>query len=154
MPDLSESVHVDASAARVYSLVSDLPRMGEWSPECTSVRWHDGATGPAVGVRFTGHNRDDWKRWSTTGTVVQADADRVLAFEIRLGPVPAARWAYLITPDDDARGCTVTEEWTDRRPRRLRAFMDRAFGTRRELNRAGIVETLANLKAAAEAPPH
>lgn len=151
MADLTESVHIEASAARVYSLISDLSRMGEWSPECTSVRWHGDVTQPMVGARFTGHNRNGWQRWSTTGTVVRATTDRMFAFEINVGPVPAALWAYLVTPDDD--GCTATEEWTDRRPTVLRAFMDRAFGRRHDLNRAGIRETLANLKAAAETPP-
>ncbi|MQA04788.1 MAG: SRPBCC family protein [Streptosporangiales bacterium] len=150
MPDLSETVHVEAPAAVVYALVSDLPRMGEWSPECTLVRWRGDATGPAAGAGFTGYNRSGWKRWRTTGTVVRADPGSAFVFAIRLGPMPAARWAYRIAPTD-AGACTVTEEWTDLRPPGVRAALGRAFGTRRELNRAGIVETLANLKTAAEA---
>ena len=37
-------------------MVSDLPRIGEWSPECEQVDWLDGSTGPAEGATFIGHN--------------------------------------------------------------------------------------------------
>ena len=35
----SQSVVVEAPAERIYALVADLPRMGEWSPECQRVEW-------------------------------------------------------------------------------------------------------------------
>ena len=151
MPDVRERLHVAAAADLVYALVSDLPRMGEWSPECTGVDWSGQVDRGAVGARFTGHNRVGWTRWSTTGTVVHADRGRRFAFEISVGPVRAALWTYLMTPDADGLGCVVTEEWTDRRPTAIRAVMDRTFGPRTEHNRKGMVATLANLKAAAEA---
>jgi uncharacterized membrane protein len=31
MPDVRETLHMDAPAELVYDLVADLPRMGEWS---------------------------------------------------------------------------------------------------------------------------
>jgi hypothetical protein len=40
----------------VYDLISDLPRMGGWSPESTGGRWL-GGDGPSVGARFLGRNR-------------------------------------------------------------------------------------------------
>ena len=43
---------IAATPERVYELVSDLPRMGEWSPENTGGSWIKGATGPAVGAKF------------------------------------------------------------------------------------------------------
>ena len=60
------SVRVAAAPEKVYELVSDVTRMGEWSPETTSAEWIDGATGPAVGARFKGRNRNGVARWSTT----------------------------------------------------------------------------------------
>jgi hypothetical protein len=50
-------VHIDAKPAELYDLVTDVTRMGEWSPECVRCVWLDGATGPAVGARFRGSNR-------------------------------------------------------------------------------------------------
>ena len=48
---------IAASPEAVFAAISDVTRMGEWSPECHACEWGDGATAPAVGVTFTGHNR-------------------------------------------------------------------------------------------------
>ncbi len=48
----SVSIDIAAPPEKVYALVSDITRMGEWSPECRSCRWADEATGPTVGARF------------------------------------------------------------------------------------------------------
>ena len=44
MSDIEVSETVTAKADRLYELVSDLPRMGEWSPENTGGKWLGGAT--------------------------------------------------------------------------------------------------------------
>jgi hypothetical protein len=112
---LSRSVPVAASADAVYALVSDLPRMGELSPENTGGRWLRGATGAAPGARFRGTNRNGWRRWSTTVTVEVADPGRELAFAVGFRGIPVSRWSYTIEPAGD-EACTLTETWTDRRP--------------------------------------
>ena len=150
MADLSESLFVAAPADLVYDLVADLPRMGEWSPECERVTWRGGATSAAVGAKFLGHNRAGVLRWMTQGEVVTAEPGRRLAFEITFGPARIARWEYVITPGDDPSTCTVVEEWTDRRPGWWRAPADRALGERTDINARGMVQTLASLGRAAE----
>ena len=152
MPDLRESLSVAAPADLVYDLVADLPRMGEWSPECERVTWRGGATSAAKGAQFVGHNRAGSIRWMTQGEVVTAESGRHLAFEIHFGPLNIARWEYFIVPDDaDPSTCVVVEEWTDRRPGWYRDLADKAFGPRAKINERGMVKTLANLKSAAEA---
>ena len=151
MADLRESLAVAAPADVVYDLVADLPRMGEWSPECERVTWRGGATSAARGAQFWGYNRSGWIRWMTQGEVVVAERGRHLAFEISWGPMRIARWEYFVIPDDgDHARCTVVEEWTDRRPVWYRAIADKALGPRLKLNQRGVVKTLANLKLAAE----
>ena len=59
MADLRESLTINATAELVYGLVADLPRMGEWSPECERVTWRGGATRAAEGAQFIGHNKAD-----------------------------------------------------------------------------------------------
>src|SRR3954468_7348150 len=113
MTGVSVTQAIAADPVVVYRLVSDVTRMGEWSPETTSCRWLDGATGPAVGARFRGSNKMGWRRWSTTCTVTQADPGRCFAFEARAGPVAVAEWSFEFAPDGD--GCRVTERWVDRR---------------------------------------
>ena len=51
-----ESVTVAASAERLYDLVSDITRTGEWSPVCTSCRWDDESKAGQMGAWFTGYN--------------------------------------------------------------------------------------------------
>jgi hypothetical protein len=53
----AESRDMATPAAKVWSLVSDLPWMGEWSPENAGGKWVKGATGPAKGARFRGTNK-------------------------------------------------------------------------------------------------
>ena len=149
--DLRESLAVAAPADAVYDLVADLPRMGEWSPECERVTWLGGAAWPAEGARFLGHNRAGRVRWMTQGVVVTAEPGRRLAFEISFRPAKIALWEYVFIPDDaDPSTCTVVEEWTDRRPLWYRAPADRVLGSRMKTNHLGMVKTLVNLKCAAE----
>ena len=76
----SASVDVDCSARSAWELVTDIERIGEFSPECIKATWIDGSSGPLMGARFEGTNRvvdeeDDteyiWVRPCTV-TVVEA----------------------------------------------------------------------------------
>ena len=74
---------VGAAPERIYDLVADLPRMGEWSPECLSVEWEGGTCGPAEGASFVGHNRGGPRglmKWSRRGRVLVADPGRQIRF--------------------------------------------------------------------------
>ncbi|MBK8470258.1 MAG: SRPBCC family protein [Candidatus Phosphoribacter sp.] len=154
MADARETLHIDAPAELVYDLVSDLPRMGEWSPECERVVWRAGATFAEPGASFIGHNRAGTIRWITFGTVTAAERGRALAFDIYVGPVQVSRWEYFFVPDPDGQGCTVAEQWTDRRSALQRNLADRVVGNRFQRNRTGITQTLAALKRVAEAHHH
>jgi hypothetical protein len=140
---------IAADAAVVYGLISDVTRMGEWSPETTSCAWVAG-DGPAVGARFRGTNSRGPVRWVTTCTVTSADPGRRFAFSVVFGPFAISEWAYDITPT--AGGCTVTERWVDRRGVAMRAGSPLVMGIvdRAAHNRTGMAKTLAALKAAAE----
>jgi len=95
-------VHVDATPERVYAVVSDVTRMGEWSPETKKCEWLDGVTGPAVGARFKGSNKRGLVSWSTKPRVVAADPGREFAFDVDTD----TRWTYRFAPDGD--GTMVT----------------------------------------------
>jgi uncharacterized protein YndB with AHSA1/START domain len=141
--------HVTASPETVWSLVTDLPRMGEWSPENNGGSWVGGVHSAAVGAKFKGNNSAGTKRWTTTATVVEMSAPRQFAFDVSVAGLSVARWAYTIEPDGD--GCTVTETWTDRRGR-LAAFlggMATGVKDRGAHNRAGMERTLEALAVTA-----
>ena len=148
--EVSVSREIAATPETLWAMVSDVTRMGEWSPETTSCAWRKGATGPVVGARFAGTNRNGRRRWSTNCTVSAAEPGRRFAFRVDAGPVGIAEWAYTFEPS--ATGTVVTETWTDRRGRfgiwvgkPVSGVADRAAH-----NRAGMEETLARLAAVAE----
>ena len=110
---VSRSTTVAADPARVWSLVSDLPRMGEFSPENQGGAWVGGATGPAVGAGFRGSNGSGLRRWSTRCTVTRCDPGRAFAFEVSSVGLAVAEWSYDLEPAEG--GCRLTETWSDRR---------------------------------------
>lgn len=145
------STVIDASAEQIYDMVADLPRMGEWSPECAAVEWIDGATGPAVGARFVGHNRTGPRgiiKWSRRGTVLAAERGRELAFATEEGGVEGTIWRYRLEPVDG--GTRVTESYTVEKIPVWARIMDVPTNRYGELL-DGMAHTLAQLKAAAEA---
>jgi hypothetical protein len=147
---VSRTVDIDAAPERVFALISDLPRMGELSPENTGGRWLAGAAGPAVGVRFRGSNRNGWRRWSTVVRVDTHEPPSRFAFDVDSVGLAVSRWTYDVAPRPG--GCTVTESWTDRRGPALVVIGLLASGVR---DRSGftaqsIEKTLAALKARAE----
>lgn len=147
---MCDTARVVAPADQLYALVSDVERMGEWSPENVGGRWIGGATGPAVGARFRGSNRRGWRRWSTTCTVVAAEPARKFAFDVAFAGIPASRWTYDFRADGDAT--VVTETWTDRRPRWFARLAGLTMGIDdiRAHNQENIRKTLANLATAAQ----
>lgn len=134
----------------LYALVSDVTRMGQWSPENVGGTWRGSSTTPSVGARFRGSNRRGWRRWSTSCTVVAADPGRRFAFDVRVAGIPASRWTYEFGADGETT--TVTETWSDHRPRWFARLAGVTMGIRdiRAHNRTNMTTTLANLAAAAE----
>ncbi len=149
--EVSVTTEIHAPADRVWAMVADLARMKEWSPENDEVVWRKGATSAVPGARFAGTNRWESKRWSTVGTVLEAQPGRVLAFRITAVGQKVSVWRYRFEPTDS--GCAVTETWIDQRSVLVRALSARVSGVTDRVthNRAGMERTLANLKAAAEA---
>lgn len=109
---LTASTSIAAAPEKIYALVSDLTRMGEWSPEAVGGKWV-GGTGPAPGAKFKGSNAHGSKKWSTVVEVTDATEPRRFAFATKVGPMVVAEWAYSIEPS--GQGCTVTESWVDKR---------------------------------------
>ena len=77
-----ESIQVDAPPEQVWALVSDVTRMGEWSPETVKGEWIDGASTPVVGARFKGRNKRGILRWSTKCTVVACEPGKEFSFVV------------------------------------------------------------------------
>lgn len=151
MLEIEVRTDIAAPAERVWALIGDPTRMGEWSPECEKVSWLASSTRPAVGAVFRGTNRNGWHRWSTKGTITSYEPGRSIAWDVTL-VVPVARWAYRIEGDQAASSCTLVESFTDHRGRLMKVVGGIGRGVRdvEAHNRQGMEQTLARIKAAAE----
>lgn len=149
--DAAVSIVTDAPALRLWELVSDVTRMGDWSPETTSCRWIGGATGPAVGSRFRGANRRGWRRWATSCRVVSSVPGERFAFDVSLFGMAVAEWGFTMT---DENGRTRLDEWfVDRRSLfvQLLGRIGTGVGDRVTHNRATMQATVDALAAAGAA---
>ncbi len=147
---MSESIHVAVTPDELYGLVSDITRMGEWSPICKACWWDEGA-GPTVGAWFTGRNEVPGRTWETRSQVVAAEPGRKFAWEVNDGWV---YWGYTFEPDGE--GARLTESW-EFLPKGIAGFHERwgdkaeaHIKDRRAAAESGIPATLAAIKKAAE----
>lgn len=146
----SKSALIDAPAERIYDLVADMPRMGEWSPECQRVDWTDDSDGPVQNATFVGHNRGGplgLMKWSRRGRVLTADRGREFAFVTEEGGRESTLWRYRFEPAGDRT--RVTESYEVRWIPTWARIIDVPTNRHRELVEA-MRHTLQQLKTAAE----
>ena len=160
------SIHIEAPPERVWRLVTDVARMGEWSPVTYRCEWIDGASGASVGARFMGYNRMPPVRWWTLCEVVALEPFRLFEFRTIDGTFSLGsrgremtRWRYRLEPEGG--GTRLSESYEVRfvpallripeRVARLVPAGRRVIDERRERTRQGMRETLRRIKVAAEA---
>ena len=146
---VSVTREIAASPERVWAMVTDLPRMGEWSPENQGGVWTGGAAGPAVGARFKGKNRNGRRSWSTSVKVTVCDSPRTFSFALMALGKNWCDWVYDIEPT--ATGCAVTHSWVDHRGKFAGVIGGVISGVpdRATHNRGNMEVTLENLARAA-----
>jgi Polyketide cyclase / dehydrase and lipid transport len=140
-----------ATPERIWPLVSDVTNTKRFAAETFDAQWLDGATGPAVGVRFRGHvNRNGWGLvyWSVA-TIDACEPGGEFAFTVALAGRPAIRWRYQFDAAGD--GTDVTESFELRNDWWLRVYWAVLGWARRKTNVENMRTTLERIKAAAEA---
>ncbi|HVB69914.1 MAG TPA: SRPBCC family protein [Acidimicrobiales bacterium] len=153
--ELRDAVCIDIAAPpeRVYELISDITRMGEWSPECYQCVWSHGATGPVVGARFKAKNKGGrGPSWSNSPVVTSAELGREFAFN-RKGPaIGSYTWRYVMEPTPT--GTKLTESFNaERRLGRAMTWLTMKWtgSVDRDVDlHQGMITTLGRIKAAAE----
>ena len=149
----SVSLEINSSPERVYDLISDITRMGEWSPECVRCTWTKGSTGPVVGARFRAANKGGrGPAWFNTPIVTVADPGREFAFN-RSGPgIGSYTWRYVLEPT--STGTHLTESFEAERPlSKAMTWLTMKWTGSEDRDQdlhAGMTTTLARIKAAAE----
>jgi uncharacterized protein YndB with AHSA1/START domain len=150
---VSVTREIDAPVDHVWAMVSDVTRMGEWSPENESAVWIGGATALEPGSKFRGTNRNGKKKWDTVAVIVDVDPGRLFSFRVTAAGFKVAEWRYLVEPTTS--GCRLTETWIDQRGRIAKVLGKpvSGVGDRATHNRSTMEQTLERLKAVAETTP-
>ncbi|MEU4257211.1 SRPBCC family protein [Streptomyces fradiae] len=119
-PTATAETPIAAPPARVWELVTDIGLPARLSPELTSATWLDGASAPALGARFEGHNSHPRAgTWRTHSHVVELVEHRAFAWAVTdpdgcfgdAAPDPArplASWRFELSPAAD--GTTVLRQ--------------------------------------------
>jgi hypothetical protein len=121
------------------------------------VEWLGGATGPALGHRFTGRNaHPELGKWETVSTIVACDEPRCFAWAVGDPDHPSTTWRFTLRPDGLG---TVLGQWAQMGPGRsgLNLAIDAmpekeqkiVFVRLREME-AGLTGNLAAIKKLAE----
>ena len=91
-PILQAEIEMDAPVSKVWSLVSDVNRMPQWSPQCRIMK----ALGPIrPGTRTVNLNRRGLLFWPTTSVITEVVPERKFAFRI---PINTTVWSYELEP--------------------------------------------------------
>jgi len=145
------TVHMQASPEQVWDLVSDVTRIGSYSPETFEAEWVDGATGPAVDARFRGHVKRNGRGpvYWTACRVVACEPGREFGFAVEIKGSPVNTWTYRLEP---AEGGTDVTESFELAPTTMNRVYWTLFGwARGRTNRDGMRTTLERIKAEVEA---
>lgn len=148
-PLLEQSTEIAATPEKVWSIVSDLKRMGEWSPQCRKVIVRGGTV--RLGAKTINVNKRGLLVWPTTGTVVRFEPNRQIAYKITENRTV---WGFEITPTDTGVRLTERREAKNGQTTKVSStLIDLAMGGTESFDaelEEGMRETLVKIKAAAE----
>jgi hypothetical protein len=147
----SVTVKMNARPDVVWDLVSDVTRIGEFSPETFEAEWLRGATGPAVGARFKGHVKRNGVGpvYWTLCEVIACEPEQKFEFAVIVQDTHVNRWAYELKAVDG--GTEVTESFSLHSNPLTKVYWSLLGRRRAKTNERGMRQTLERIKAIAEA---
>lgn len=152
----SVTVTMQAPIEEVWDLVSDVTRIGEFSPETFEAEWLDGADGPATGARFRGHVKRNergpiyWAECEVDVASPPADGRAEFTFTVVNRGRRLNTWSYVLRSVDD--GTEVTESFALADAPAMRIYWALAGRWRGRTNRRGMQTTLERIRAVVERP--
>jgi carbon monoxide dehydrogenase subunit G len=155
--EVSAGVDIAAPPDRVWSVVSDITVMPRLSAELVGVEWADGFTGPALGAKFLGRNRNGViGEWTTLSQIVTYDPPRAFGWAVGPPENAAATWMFELQPIASGTRLAYTARigpgpsgvtmLIERNPQRARQIID---GRLAQLGSA-VAQTLAGIRAIAQ----
>jgi uncharacterized protein YndB with AHSA1/START domain len=145
------TVWMAAAPEKVWDLVSDVTRIGEFSPETFEARWTRGSTGPEVGASFAGHVKRNGvgpTYWSPC-QVTACEPERLFEFAVGTDAVTINNWGYRLAPRDG--GTDVTEYFRLEPSLPVRLYWTLLGPLRSRTNVRGMRTTLERMKEVVEA---
>lgn len=145
--DNSVTVTVEADIHKVWEVVRDVTRVGEWSHECVGAEWLKDSTSTIPGARFRGRNRAGIFRWGRVCEVVSAEPYELVWVTVpsRLYP-DSSEWR--ITLDRVDEGTRIAQRFCVLRATKVLTVLyailipshrDRTTELIQDLNRLGVV---------------
>ncbi|MBA4023370.1 MAG: SRPBCC family protein [Gordonia sp.] len=145
-PLLEASTEIKASPEKVWELVSDLKRMGEWSPQCRKVVVRGG--GPVtLGTKTVNVNKRGLLVWPTTAKVVRFEPNKEIAYRITEN---GSIWSFTITPTDAGVKLTERREAPNNTKKVSQVLINVAMGGEKPFDAElvdGMNQTLSKIKA-------
>ncbi len=144
------SLWMEAPPEKVWDLVSDVTRIGEFSPETFEAKWTKGSKGPEVGAHFAGHVKRNGvgpTYWSPC-IVTKCETDRLFEFAVGTDDRTLNNWGYRLEPD--GTGTTVTEYFRIESSLPMRVYWTFLGPLRGRTNERGMRTTLARMKEVLE----
>ena len=152
VPPLEASIHIDASPAHVWEIVSDQRRMNEWSPEVHRQKFFgDEIRRGTVSINL---NKRKGFFWPSASRITEFEPERRLAFYVY---GPADTWSYDLESSGD--GTLVTERRDLKNGKRsilskvTARFALGGIDSHDVELKAGMETTLSHIKAEAERTP-
>jgi hypothetical protein len=146
----SVTVHMGATPECIWELLSDVTKIGRYSPETFETEWLEGASGPAVGAKFRGHVERDGigpVHW-TMCTVRECVPGREFGFGVGPSDKPLSIWGNHLQPSGD--GTDVTESFDLAPMPLLRLYWALLGWARAVRNRKGMRTTLERVEVEVE----
>ncbi len=147
---IESATEISASPEDVWSIISDLRRMGEWSPQCRKMFLRGNPVG--VGTTTININRRGPLVWPTRSKVVRFEANKAVAWRVAENHTV---WSYEITPQGDGVLLTERREAPGGQTTAVSStLVDKLMGGRHSFEaelREGMAESLGKIKRAAEA---
>ena len=145
------SLHMDAPPETVWALVTDVTRIGEFSPETFEGKWTRGSTRPEVGASFAGHVKRNGvgpTYWSPC-VVTKCVENELFEFSVGTDKVAVNNWGYRLEPS--GTGTTVTEYYRLEPMLPVRLYWSLMGHLRGRTNEKGMRTTLERMKKVVEA---
>lgn len=149
LKQIEQSVDVAAPPEKVWALVSDLPRLAQWSPQVLR-SWTKGRAPIGQGTYLTNINHRGLLIWPTHSKVVRFEPGREIAWKIKEN---GSTWSFILEPTPTGTHLVQRRDAPNGLSEISISLTDKLMGGQPTFQaelQQGMRQTLAQVKALAE----